>query len=143
MPDKTSTDGVPPKVRTALAVAAVVAYVAALVALAMAADDVKSTTWERYVYLLSGAEAIVFAAVGWIFGKEIHRGKAEQADQAIKDAKDSAAGEAHAKATLREFARTVAATTAAPGDESLVAEQQGAGTMHVNLHQLAQEHLED
>ena len=34
-------------------------------------------TWQRYVYLLSGVEAVVFAAVGWLFGKEVHREQAE------------------------------------------------------------------
>ncbi len=31
--------------------------------------------WARYVYLYGGVEAIVFAAVGWLFGKLI-RGNA-------------------------------------------------------------------
>jgi hypothetical protein len=34
-------------------------------------------TWKRYTYLLTGVEAVVFAAVGWLFGKEVHREQAE------------------------------------------------------------------
>lgn len=39
--------------------------------------------WDRYIYLLGGVEAVVFAAIGWFFGKEVHR---EQAQAATKQA---------------------------------------------------------
>jgi hypothetical protein len=41
---------------------------------------VSQESWQREVYLLSGVEAVVFAAVGWLFGKEVHREQAEKAE---------------------------------------------------------------
>ncbi len=38
--------------------------------------------WTRAVYLFSGVEAIVFAATGFLFGKEVHRKQAEKAEKA-------------------------------------------------------------
>ncbi len=37
--------------------------------------------WTRGVYLLSGVEAIVFAAAGFLFGREVNRGRAEHAEE--------------------------------------------------------------
>jgi hypothetical protein len=58
-------------------------------------------TWKRYTYLLTGVEAVVFAAVGWLFGKEVHREQAEkaemsrnEAEQKGREASEKAAGEA-------------------------------------------------
>jgi type VI protein secretion system component VasK len=42
--------------------------------------------WSRLVGLLTGVEAIVFAAVGWLFGREVNRAQAEQAATAQKEA---------------------------------------------------------
>jgi cytochrome c-type biogenesis protein CcmH/NrfG len=55
--------------------------------------------WTRGLLLLTGVEAITFAAVGWIFGREVNRAKAESADEAQKDAQQNArdAGEAEGK----------------------------------------------
>ena len=36
--------------------------------------------WTRSAYLLTGYEAIAFAAAGYIFGKEVHRQQAENAE---------------------------------------------------------------
>jgi tetratricopeptide (TPR) repeat protein len=48
--------------------------------------------WTRYIYLLTGVETVAFAALGWLFGREVHRQQAEsamkQADQARKDTMD-------------------------------------------------------
>ncbi|HEX6904894.1 MAG TPA: hypothetical protein VF789_34620 [Thermoanaerobaculia bacterium] len=48
--------------------------------------------WSRAVYLLNGVEAVAFAAAGFLFGREVNRGRAEnaerRADQAENTAKD-------------------------------------------------------
>jgi len=36
--------------------------------------------WNRYVYLVNGVEAIVFAAAGFLFGREVNRQRAENAE---------------------------------------------------------------
>jgi hypothetical protein len=72
----------------AVVTAVLIAAFAALVAFLVHEAGVSQTTWQRYVYLLSGFEAIVFAAVGWMFGKEVHRGQAESAEKTAKEAQD-------------------------------------------------------
>jgi hypothetical protein len=47
--------------------------------------------WQRAVYLLSGVEAIAFAAAGFLFGKEVHRQQAEQATARADKAEEKAA----------------------------------------------------
>jgi hypothetical protein len=69
---------------TTLLIAAFVAFVAFL----LHEVAVSQADWERYVYLLSGVEAIVFAAVGWLFGKEVHRERAEKAEATAAKAAD-------------------------------------------------------
>ena len=48
-----------------------------------AADNahVSETLWGRYVYIFGALEAIVFTAIGWVFGREVHRTAAEVATQ--------------------------------------------------------------
>lgn len=94
---------------TLLVLAAGAVFVAYLVGKVAA----NQSEWDRYVYLLTGVEAVVFAAVGWLFGKEVHR---EQAEKASKQA-----DAANARATT---AQTEAATARA----SLAgAEERGKG----------------
>lgn len=46
--------------------------------------------WSRRVYVFGALEAIAFAAVGWLFGKEVHRERAEAAEQRAADAEGRA-----------------------------------------------------
>jgi len=42
--------------------------------------------WTRYTFLLSSVEAIAFAGAGYLWGKEVHREQAEDANKRAKDA---------------------------------------------------------
>jgi cytochrome c-type biogenesis protein CcmH/NrfG len=81
-----------------VAIVAVLAY-GVFVLVMWGQIGVAEQPWTRGMLLLTGVEAITFAAVGWIFGREVNRGKAESADQAQKDAQQKAreAGEADGK----------------------------------------------
>ena len=57
--------------------------------------------WSRLVFLFSGVEAIVFAAVGFVFGREVHRSKAEAADERAESA-EKKSQEAQKKASELE-----------------------------------------
>ena len=46
--------------------------------------------WTRAVYIFGGVEAIAFAAAGFFFGKEVHRERAEKAENDADDAKEQA-----------------------------------------------------
>lgn len=37
--------------------------------------------WSRALFLLNGVEAVAFAAAGFLFGREVNRGRAENAEQ--------------------------------------------------------------
>ena len=45
------------------------------------ADTTNQREWERWVYVYGGIEAIAFAAIGWMFGREVNRERAENAEQ--------------------------------------------------------------
>jgi len=64
---------------------------AGLVVYMLATADGDSAAWERQVYVFGAVEAIVFTAVGWIFGREVHRASAEDARQDAEQAKREAA----------------------------------------------------
>ncbi len=48
--------------------------------------DVEELTWSRRVYIFAGVEAITFAGVGWLFGREVHRERAEVAEDRAANA---------------------------------------------------------
>jgi hypothetical protein len=43
--------------------------------------DATDPAWSHYLYLLNGIQAIAFAGAGFLFGKEVNRGRAEVAEQ--------------------------------------------------------------
>jgi hypothetical protein len=75
------------RAQIAVAVGVVAIFVAMLVAMALLRAD---KNWDRLVYLLSGFEAIVFAAVGALFGVTVQRGAVVTARQDAADARKDA-----------------------------------------------------
>ena len=65
------------------------------------ADD-DSAVWDRRIYIFGSAEAIVFTAVGWLFGREVHRAAAETAREDAKAAKADAEEKGQQVAELTE-----------------------------------------
>jgi hypothetical protein len=95
----------------AVAIGLLVAFMA-LVIYMLATADGAADTWERQVYVFGAVEAIVFTAVGWIFGREVHRANAENAREDASQAKQEAAAKgAQVEALTEEVAkgRTLAA----------------------------------
>lgn len=80
-----------------LSILLIAVFIVLSVILFNVADD-KDTTeivWSRYAYIVGGIEAIVFAAVGWLFGREVNRGTADLAKSQAEEAKgDADAGKA-------------------------------------------------
>ncbi len=58
--------------------------------LVIEAGDAESTTWERWVFVFGAAEAIAFAALGWVFGREVNRQRAEKAEENAEKAQTKA-----------------------------------------------------
>lgn len=72
-----------------LAIIILVAYIIFIASMLYNSDTLE-LTWTRRLYLFSGLEAIVFAALGYVFGKDIHRVRAENAEQNVDQAKKEA-----------------------------------------------------
>ena len=70
-----------------VAAAVLVLYVVFVTVLVLMRAD---ANWDRLVYLLGGFEAIVFTAVGWIFGTTVSRGQVAAANASKDEAKQQA-----------------------------------------------------
>lgn len=92
--------GVPWVVLLIIALLLIGVYVIAVWILFGLADDAGTSEiiWGRYTFLLAGFEAVVFTAVGWLFGREVNRKQAEQAEKATKAAQEKGEEAAEAKA---------------------------------------------
>lgn len=86
--DNAVTSTPSPATTMKIAVAVLVIYIAFVITLVAMRGDAQ---WDRLVYLLSGFEAIVFAAIGWIFGTSVARGAVNEAMTAKAEAKEQAA----------------------------------------------------
>jgi hypothetical protein len=73
-----------------LAIVLVAGFVLFCVALAIAAPSASENTWNRWIFLFGAIEAVGFTAVGWLYGAEVHRGKAAQAQADADRARDEA-----------------------------------------------------
>ena len=113
----------------------IVGYVVFLIYMMRMVSVPEETVWMRTTYLLNGFEAIAFAAAGFLFGKEVHRQQAENAEKRADKAQDEAseakdtASDALTKGyRLTEAIKAQAATRAGPalkaksiGGETVVA----------------------
>ncbi|MER7555876.1 hypothetical protein ABTZ46_02980 [Nocardioides sp. NPDC126508] len=116
--------GASPVVLSVVAIGLLVAYLLVLLLLFRGADDegASETVWGRYIFLLGGLEAVVFTAVGWLFGREVNRRQANQAEQATKEAAEAKAkGEGLRQAILSHPAIGGDGTEAVVGDGSMQA----------------------
>lgn len=57
------------------------------------ADTTKQQEWERLVYVFGAVEAIAFAAIGWVFGREVNRERAEKAEDRAETAEEEKVAE--------------------------------------------------
>lgn len=100
------------------------------------ADGANELAWQRRVYLFGGVEAIVFTAVGWIFGREVNRQQVDAAENRANtseqkaDAAASKAAAADAKAADLA-ARGEAAKAAVLARHATLSNPQGVRTRSV------------
>jgi hypothetical protein len=71
--------------------------------------DADEAVWDRYVIVFGAAEALVFAAAGWLFGREVHREEARNAQEERKQAEGAAAAAMEEAARQQERGRTLLA----------------------------------
>jgi cytochrome bd-type quinol oxidase subunit 1 len=75
-------------VRVLFAVVVMVAFAVFAYFLVENADTQDQMEWERWVFVFGAVEAIAFAAIGWIFGREVNRERAEKAETRAETAAD-------------------------------------------------------
>jgi hypothetical protein len=95
-------------VRLIFAVIVTLVFLGAGGYLVAAADTTMPQEWERLVYVFGAIEAIAFAAIGWVFGREVNRQRAESAEQRAKEAEEQ-------KDDEKEKGRTLAGMVVAGG----------------------------
>jgi hypothetical protein len=92
-------------------------FVIACVILYHVADStgVDEVRWHRHVYVFSAFEAIVFTAVGWVFGREVHHSTAERAIADANARKQDAEDAANEAKNGYALAQAIKASAAALG----------------------------
>jgi hypothetical protein len=65
-------------------------FLAGCVLLYLRAGDAAEDDWSKYIKIFEALGPLVGLAVGWIFGKEVHRREAENATSRAKEAKRAA-----------------------------------------------------
>lgn len=103
-----------------VAVALLAAYVAISYRLFLFVEGatLSEASWERTMTLYAGFESIVLTAVGFLFGQEVHRARAERAEHQAKDNQQdmlSVIGEASAANLKVQTLRKAILDAGAPG----------------------------
>ena len=88
-PENGGSGPLPPKWQFGAALLLIVGFAVVVIYMLGVADG-DGQAWERRTYIFSAVEAIVFTAVGWIFGREVHRQTAEHARQDAEAARAEA-----------------------------------------------------
>ena len=74
----------------AAAALVLVGFIVAIVVMFILARTSNDLEWQRLIYVYSGIEAVVFAAVGWLFGREVNRTQVEGAEQRASESEKAA-----------------------------------------------------
>jgi hypothetical protein len=112
------------KANVAMIVTVVVLGAAAILGAVMIMNiGASEQVWSRYAYLLTGVEAILFAAVGWLFGKEVHREEAQTAEAKRSEAESEARHATADAATEAEKGRGLAHAVIAAASGQAEAEE--------------------
>jgi len=78
--------------------------------------------WGRRILLFTGVEAIAFAGVGWLFGKEVNRHAADSADAANQQAAEAKEALGDATGKGKALAEAVRAASSPGGALESVAQ---------------------
>jgi hypothetical protein len=108
-------------------VLALAAYAAFVLALRQdVADGATEQEWLRLTYLFAGVESIAFAAAGFFFGREVNRGRAEQAEKRAASESRRAAAEEKRAEQAQDAARNGQELAASVRDAAAQADTPGA-----------------
>jgi len=110
-PPEPNTSIAPPRIQIAFATALLIVFVALVVVMVLS-SNASDSAWKNLVYVFGSVEALVFTAVGWVFGREVHRAQAAAAEATAEDAKQQAQTEATRAQEADERANDEAIMTA-------------------------------
>jgi hypothetical protein len=97
-----------------IAAAVIIVCFAALTIYLLGETGTDQARWARLSFLYSSLEAVLFTAVGWVFGREVNRRRAENAEANVTQAVQRAdASERTMLAAVRDKAGSDAAAAAA------------------------------
>lgn len=71
--------------------------------------DLEQQRWDRAVFLLTGLEAVAFAGAGYLFGRDVHRVRAEKAEARADTSEEEAEAAKRSGEAGRSLARAVLA----------------------------------
>lgn len=71
-------------------------------------NGVNDAVWMRMLFLFTGVESIAFAAAGFVFGREVNRGRAEAAEHQASRESRRAANEQAGRARVEMAGKTLA-----------------------------------
>jgi|GEM_PF-1400194 len=117
-------------VAVAVAILLLVAFGVLIFFLLGEARSADEDTWLRFMYIFGAAEALVFTAVGWLFGREVNRQSTEnaeaRADQATAKVEAATVAAADQEAKGRALRAAVESRAMAASGGSRV-EERGIG----------------
>lgn len=128
-------------------VALVVVYISGLAYVLFGEVGADDRTWARVIYILGGIETLAFAATGYIFGREVNRERAvnaeEKADDAQKGSEEAKARAAASEANGKALAQAIQAKAAisagtTPADGGLERLGGAAGQAAPDVQELAE-----
>ena len=88
-PTRRDSDHLPWRWQFSIAATLIVAF-AVLTVFMLSWANASDAVWKNRVFVFSSVEAVVFTAVGWVFGREVHRAEAESAQKDAEDAREDA-----------------------------------------------------
>lgn len=108
-PKDGGADGMRYLVTVSIAVLLLIAFGLLVYYLNQKASGEAELVWQRQVYLFGGVEAIVFTAVGWIFGREVNRQQVDKAENRADESDQRADAAIDQASTANEKAADLAA----------------------------------
>ncbi len=118
-------------VAVVVAVLLLLGFAALVVFLVAQAGTASEGTWSRFVFLFGAAEALVFTAVGWLFGREVNRQAAQNAESRANEssarAESATAEAAQQEAKGKALRAAVEVRAAGAGAGGGLLEEKGIG----------------
>jgi hypothetical protein len=113
--------------RVGFAVVVVLAFGVFAYFLVENADTTEEREWERWVFVFGAVEAVAFTAIGWVFGREVNRERAENAEERAQTAEEEKVQERDRGAKLAGMVVAESGGAPPPGQPRLESQPSSGG----------------